>query len=375
MKPNNEATNRLDLPSYPKAFIAAGKFTREPRRVFIAMPFEASHSEDIWKRIQAVCARQQLEPHRADTSVYPRAIIVDILEELERAQIIIADLTGLNSNVLYELGIAHARCESVVLLARRDERLPFDLASLRCHVYDWTKAGLDELEEALGRTLEALKMPLAPVVLDTQLERTRAVLADLRQLADLPDEDLHNETIWFSGFLSSFAISDEEHQDNPSFRDLLHQERDLLILLARRGCRIRCVITPPRKPLPQDRPQSFVRIRLNALITFLKSGDPALANIDWAVSPFLEKSNFYIIGNLCCTEGFRAGAERGYTLTLRQTDPTTIQANRQVQRVLFDRLRTYTLTAYSPQSSQTSEQEALRAATLQCLERALGHCD
>jgi hypothetical protein len=73
---------------------------------------------------------------------------VDVLAELERAQVVIADLTGLNPNVLYELGIAHARCESVVLLAPRNERLPFDLASLRCHFYDWTETGRVELAHA-----------------------------------------------------------------------------------------------------------------------------------------------------------------------------------------------------------------------------------
>jgi hypothetical protein len=288
VKPN-EPTNRLDLPSYPQSFIAAAKFTREPRRVFVAMPFTASHSKDLWKLIQAVCCIQELEPRRADTSVYPRAIIVDILEELERAQIIIADLTGLNPNVLYELGIAHARCESVVLLARRDERLPFDLASCRCHFYDLTEVGRDELAQALGLTLKALKTPRVPMILDTQLERTRAVVADLKQLAGLPDEDLRNETIWFSGFLSSFAISDEEHQDDPLLHDLLQQERDFLISLAQRGCRVRCIITPPQQPFTKDGTQGFVVMRLKALIMFMNSGHPALANVDWVVSPFLEK--------------------------------------------------------------------------------------
>jgi hypothetical protein len=52
---------------------------------------------------------------------------------------------------------------------------------------------------------------------------------------------------------------------------------------------------------------------VRALIAFLESGDPALQNIEFVISPFLQK-NFYIIGWLCFSEGFRISLESGYLL-------------------------------------------------------------
>ncbi len=321
----------------------------------------------MWKRIRGICAGLGLEAHRADESVDPAPIMVNILDELERAQIIIADLTDFAPNVLYELGIAHARCENVVLLAKRGEDLPFDLASLRCHFYEWTPNGKDELFDALGRTLRALKSSEKPTVIDTYIERTEAVLADLKQLTDLPDADLRKQEIWFSGFLSSFAISDDLRDLNAVRRALLLQEQKMLLDLAGRGCKIRCIIAPTQTAPLED---GFARRRLRKLADLLMSNEPALSNVDWVVSPFLERSNFYVIGGLCCTEGFRAGGE-GFNLTLRQTGRAAIEANLQMLRILFDRLRTYTLTTYPAQSSTSNENEALRASTLRCVLQVL----
>lgn len=367
----------IDLPQYPRAFIAAAKLHRENNRVFVAMPFDAAHSRALWRLIQNACENHELIARRADSSQYPRAIVADILEELERAEIVIADLTGLNPNVLYELGIAHVRCDSVVLVCERGQALPFDLASIRCLFYDLSiPEGKEEFGLSLGRMLESLKQPSGtPTVISTALDRTKSVIADLKLMADLPDEELRKETIWFSGFLSSFAISDDEHfpPNEQDYRGALCEERDMLLKLARRGCSIRCMITPPNKDdLILDRlPHAMHRAK--TLKGFLKGRDSALDHIEWVISPFRQK-NFYIIGRLCFSEGFKAGVERGYSLTLRQTDPESISSSTALHRILFDKLRTYTLGAYPPHQAQADEHIALRLATLRCLERSLNYC-
>jgi hypothetical protein len=364
----------MDLPIYPRAFVAAAKLHREYNRVFVAMPFDAPHSKKIWRLIQNACEIHDLIPRRADSAQYPRPIVADILEELEKAEIIIADLTGLNPNVLYELGIAHVRCDSVVMVCERGKALPFDLASIRCIFYDLSSPeGKEEFGHSLGRMLEGLKQPAGmPTVIPTQVERTKSVIADLKLLADLPDEELQNETIWFSGFLSSFAISEEEPFDSgeQEYKGLLLEERDMLLKLARRGCSVRCIITPPSKD--DDRlPHALHRLR--TLIAFLTSKDSSLEHIEWVISPFRQK-NFYIIGRICFSEGFKAGMERGYSLTLRQTDPESISSSTALHRILFERLRTYTLVTYPHQPPEADEHIALRLAALRCLGRSLKYC-
>jgi hypothetical protein len=158
-----QSRSSLDLPIYPRAFISAAKLQRERDRVFVAMPFEASHSKTLWKLIQSTCEIHDLVPRRGDSNQTAHSIVADVLEELESAQIILTDLTDLNPNVLYELGIAHVRCDSVVLRCQRGQALPFDLASIRCLFYDLsTPSGREELAVSLGRILEELRQPGRP---------------------------------------------------------------------------------------------------------------------------------------------------------------------------------------------------------------------
>ncbi len=366
----------VDLPIYPRAFISAAKLHRETGRVFVAMPFEAPHSKVLWRVLQNICEIHELKAGRGDSSQCSRPIVADILAELESAEIIIADLTGLNPNVLYELGIAHARCDSVILLCERGQGLPFDLASIRCLFYDLsTVDGKEELSHNLARMLEALRQAGRPTIIKGGIERTRSIVSDLKILADLPDDELCSENILISGFLSSFAISEAERfsDEESEYRVALLEERDLLLKLGRRGCSIQCIITPPGKDdLITDRLE-YALHRLKALIGFLESGDSALSNVDWVISPYRQK-NIYIIGHVCVSEGFKTGLERGYPLTLRQSDPGAIDSSSRLHRTLFEQLRNYTLLKYRPPRSIADERSALRLAILSCLKQSLKYC-
>ena len=363
---------RIYLPSYPKAFIHSARLSRERDRVFLAMPFDAKHSETLWRIIQGVCTIRGLNVQRADSSVYPNPIVADILEEIERAEIIIADLTDLNPNVLYELGIAHVRCDSVILLCKQGQQLPFDLAFIRCIFYDLSnRDGLIAFSERLGKTLDALKSVGPPIVIESILERTKLLISDLQKLAILPDEELSNETVWFSGFLSPYAISKEEpfKPEEAEYRKALFEEKKSMLSLARRGCQVRCIITPPSPEALNPARLDIAHQRLNCLLRFLKSRDIALKNIEWAVSPFRQKS-LYIIGHLSTFEGYKKGIQRAFSLTLRQTVLDVITANISMYEVLFDRLATYTLTTYSGHG-EDDRRDALRLATIRCLENAV----
>jgi hypothetical protein len=360
---SNDVVNRLNFPAYPRAFIASARIHRERGRVFVAMPFDAPHSKALWKLLQRLCKDHGLDVRRADNALYPRPVVVDILEELERAEIIIADLTRQNPNVLYELGIAHTRCDSVILLAKRGQSLPFNLASLRCLFFNLNSTeGRNQLSQNLRRMLESIRQPHNPTVLKDKLARTQSVIADLKMLNDLPDEELRDETVWISGFLTSFAIGEREPFDakDNAYRAALLEEKDCLLRLARRGCSMRCIITPPDKgnlfaaTLPHTLP------RLKTLIALLESDDPSLANIEWVISPFRQK-NFYIIGSICFSEGFKADLERGYPFTLRLTDPQAISSSTALHGLLFERLRNLTLKTYLPAKVRSRNHKASRS--------------
>ena len=77
-----------------------------------------------------------LEPLRADDIYGPSPIVADIWQSVRKARVVLADLTGRNPNVLYELGLAHAIRRPVVMVTQTIPDVPFDLQALRVIVYD-----------------------------------------------------------------------------------------------------------------------------------------------------------------------------------------------------------------------------------------------
>ena len=72
---------------------------------------------------------------RADEVQRPDTIIKDIGRRIRDADVVIADLTGRNANVFYELGVRHALQGKTILLTQDLGEVPFDLQGQRLIVY------------------------------------------------------------------------------------------------------------------------------------------------------------------------------------------------------------------------------------------------
>ena len=68
---------------------------------------------------------------RADAIAEPGRITEQILRYIKGARLVVADLSFLNPNVFYELGLRHAFGSPVVLLSRVEDPVPFDVSGLR----------------------------------------------------------------------------------------------------------------------------------------------------------------------------------------------------------------------------------------------------
>lgn len=118
---------------YPKDF-----FEREakidPRLCFILMPFKEEY-EDIRKAIENIVRECDFEPVRADDILQPGIIHSDIWDRIQRAAVIIVDVTEHNPNVFFELGVAATvKDKSRVIIIRRPSggnEYPFDIRPLR----------------------------------------------------------------------------------------------------------------------------------------------------------------------------------------------------------------------------------------------------
>jgi hypothetical protein len=84
---------------------------------------------------------------RADQLAHPTKITDDIWEKIQEARFIIADITGSNPNVFYEIGLCHAIGKPVILLAEASGQVPFDISGIR-HL-GYSRSALNNLRTAL----------------------------------------------------------------------------------------------------------------------------------------------------------------------------------------------------------------------------------
>lgn len=140
---------------YPKDFTCLASDI-EPNTAFLIMPFAAKFDE-IHALLKDICISCRIECKRADDVFQQRPILENILNGICRSEIIIADLSGKNANVFYEIGIAHSLKDenSIILISRNIKDVPFDLRHLPCILYN-TK-NLTALKVALKNKIMACR--------------------------------------------------------------------------------------------------------------------------------------------------------------------------------------------------------------------------
>jgi len=103
---------------------------------FTIMPF-GGWFDDYYSTVFTPAIEESgLKSIRADDLYTPTTIVSDIWNLTKQAKIILADLSGKNPNVFYELGLAHALGKPVVLVVEGIDDVPFDLRALRVITYD-----------------------------------------------------------------------------------------------------------------------------------------------------------------------------------------------------------------------------------------------
>jgi hypothetical protein len=157
-----EATRADSKDEKNENFMMVTPFFRLPRKpteqsdIFVLMPFRPELKPVYEDHIKKVAEELALTVTRGDDFFTARSIMEDIWDAICAAKIIIADCTGRNPNVFYELGIAHTVGKPVILITQATDDVPFDLRHIRFIHYEYTPRGMKEFEEKLARTLKAL---------------------------------------------------------------------------------------------------------------------------------------------------------------------------------------------------------------------------
>lgn len=120
----------------------------ERKYCFVIMPFQKDF-DDVFSLIKTALDASGYMCKRADEISSATSIVEIILEQIGRSSFVVADLTGRNANVFYELGYTHALGKNTVLIVQRGEVVPFDTRQRQYIEYD-----RQDLEKSLVQPLK-----------------------------------------------------------------------------------------------------------------------------------------------------------------------------------------------------------------------------
>jgi hypothetical protein len=155
----NVSLAALAKQSHPGAMVIEPLFERPeidwPRfDLFVLMPFEPGLRPIYDDHIVSVAISLGLKAARADDLFTTDAVVQDVWRSINSAKVVIADCTGRNANVFYELGIAHTIGKPVILITQETDDVPFGIRHIRYIRYEYTPRGMKEFEQRLKSTLQ-----------------------------------------------------------------------------------------------------------------------------------------------------------------------------------------------------------------------------
>ncbi|GGI14471.1 hypothetical protein GCM10007377_11100 [Galliscardovia ingluviei] len=154
------SADRTDIPQFSDMKI-------NQSQIALMMPFREGlptpMKDPVYEHIHGAAVDQGFECRRVDEICTPGSILQDIYDLIESSAIIIADLTGANPNVYYEVGLAHARGKDVILISSDRGSYPFDISMQRIiRYYSDDEGSLKNLSENISKSIVSIRERKVP---------------------------------------------------------------------------------------------------------------------------------------------------------------------------------------------------------------------
>lgn len=154
-----------------------------PLKVFFVSPIGEEGSDErkaadhaLKYLVRRALAKPKFVVERSDEDSTPGAITPRILGSIIEADVVIADLSGHNPNVFYELAVAHGHHKKTIHIQRTGERPAFDIKDMRIVFYRLDDP--EKLEQAVRGLTQQVEAALASdKTVETPLTSTGRFLA------------------------------------------------------------------------------------------------------------------------------------------------------------------------------------------------------
>lgn len=115
---------------------------------------------------------QPIIPHRVSS---PGSITKQIIQDIHQSDLVIANLTEKNPNVMYELALRHCFGTPLIMIAEKGTELPFDISDIRTIFYVNDAQGVLDLQRNLEKAIDEIKQksyesPIYSILGDLKIE-------------------------------------------------------------------------------------------------------------------------------------------------------------------------------------------------------------
>lgn len=128
---------------------------------FVLIPHNEEFDDLFYHFIKPALETHGLTVLKADNIFKPGNILSQVWAQIRTAEVIIADVSGQNSNVIFEIGLCYGIQRCPILLTRDPSELPFNIRNLRYIQYENSITGAhnlaDQLKTSVGEFLSAVR--------------------------------------------------------------------------------------------------------------------------------------------------------------------------------------------------------------------------
>lgn len=157
LKPTKEDVEKKNRIVKVNPIFNGRNFLKDDNLCFVLMPFSEPYNSIYENIIKPTVEKEGFQCLKSNDIFSTTSVIEDIWTNMNKATLIIAEITENNPNVMYELGICHTIGKDVMMITQKPGEIPFNFRHLRTYTYVNEIAKSEELKKNISSMIQYIK--------------------------------------------------------------------------------------------------------------------------------------------------------------------------------------------------------------------------